>query len=55
MTAFSDAEDAARFPEHWKRAARTVRAGEKIKVRMAPGGGWTARFVNSNDNFPEGS
>lgn len=55
MTAFSDAEDAAKFPEHWKRTARTVRAGEKIKVRMAPGGGWTARFVNSKDNFPEDS
>ena len=44
MTAFSDAEDAAKFPEHWKRTTRTVRAGEKIKVRMAPGGGWTARL-----------
>ena len=45
MAAFVDADDADRFPERWTRAVRTVRAGEKIKVRMAPGGGWTARFV----------
>ena len=25
--------------------ARTVKAGEKIKVKLAPGGGWIARFV----------
>ena len=44
MMAFSDAVDAARFPEHWKQTSGTIRAGEKVKAHMAPGGGWTARF-----------
>jgi len=44
MTAFSDADDAELFPQHWTKSLGTIRAGEKIKIRMAPGGGWTAAF-----------
>ena len=41
---FSDAEDSASVPERWTKCSRRLRAGEKIQVDLAPGGGWTARF-----------
>ena len=44
MTEFSDASDSDKFPERWARHERKIRGGEKLRVRLAPGGGWTAKF-----------
>ena len=44
MTEFSDASDSDKFPERWARRERKIRGGEKLRVRLAPGGGWTAKF-----------
>ena len=44
MTEFSDASDSDKFPERWARHERKIRSGEKLRVRLAPGGGWTAKF-----------
>jgi alpha-glucosidase len=33
--------------DHVHRSAK-IKAGESIKVKMAPGGGWTARFVRGD-------
>ncbi len=42
---WADAPDAATEPTHYVKASRTVRAGEKLAVALAPGGGWAARFT----------
>ena len=42
---FKDGINADRDATDYVKGAETVRAGEKIKVRLAPGGGWIARFV----------
>ncbi len=42
---FTDAADADREPTKYVHETRAVRAGEKIPVRMAPGGGFIMRFT----------
>ena len=42
---FRDGTNADRDATDYVKDARTVKAGEKIKVKLAPGGGWIARFV----------
>ena len=44
VEAFEDAPDAAVNAEHYVRREFTVKAGEPLKVRLAPGGGFAARF-----------
>ena len=46
VEAFEDAPDADKNAEHYVRREFTVKAGDKIKVRLAPGGGFAARFVS---------
>jgi alpha-glucosidase len=46
VEAFEDAPDSDVNAEHYVRREFTVKAGEKIKVRLAPGGGFAARFVS---------
>ena len=44
VEAFEDADDADVNAEHYVRREFTVKAGDSIKVRLAPGGGFAARF-----------
>jgi alpha-glucosidase len=44
VEAFEDAPDADVNAENYVRREFTVRAGDKIKVRLAPGGGYAAKF-----------
>lgn len=44
VEAFADAADADVNAENYERTLRTVEAGAKIKVKLAPGGGFAARF-----------
>ena len=44
VDAFADAPDADKNAEHYFRRVFTVKAGEKIKVRLAPGGGFAAHL-----------
>ena len=46
VEAFEDAPDADKNAEHYVRREFTIKAGDKIKVRLAPGGGYAARFVS---------
>jgi len=42
---YSDARDADQFPKHTVITTMTVKAGTKLKIRLAPGGGCTVRLV----------
>lgn len=42
---YQDGANAHKAGRDFKIVETTVRSGEKISVRMAPGGGWAARFV----------
>ncbi len=44
VEAFEDAPDADKNAEHYVRREFTIKAGEKINVRLAPGGGYAGRF-----------
>lgn len=46
VEAFEDAPDSDVNAEHYVRREFTIKAGEKIKVRLAPGGGFAAKFVS---------
>ena len=46
VEAFEDAPDADKNAEHYVRREFTVKAGDKIKVRLAPGGGYAAKFIS---------
>lgn len=41
---FSDGINADREATDYRREIRTVQAGDKLNIHMAPGGGWTARI-----------
>ena len=45
VEAFEDAPDADKDAEHYVRREFTVKAGEPLKVRLAPGGGFAAMFT----------
>jgi len=42
---FSDSTDSDVAPTHYRREIRLVRAGERLPVQLAPGGGFAARFT----------
>ena len=42
---FSDGVNADREATDWKQETRQVSSTDKLKVHLAPGGGWTARIV----------
>ena len=43
---YADGANAARYASDYTRARLTVKAGDRLKVRLAPGGGWAARLSN---------
>ncbi|MCQ2394376.1 MAG: glycoside hydrolase family 97 catalytic domain-containing protein [Kiritimatiellae bacterium] len=45
--AFEDAPDADKEPTHWTRRTFTVKAGEPISAKLAPGGGFTVRLTSA--------
>ena len=45
VEAFEDAPDADVNAEHYVRREYTIKAGETLKVKLAPGGGFAARFT----------
>ena len=45
VEAFEDAPDADKNAEHYVRRVFTLKAGEPLKIRLAPGGGFAARFA----------
>ena len=42
---FRDAAEADKEPMRYVREMRRIKAGEKLKVKLAPGGGFAARFT----------
>ena len=42
---FADGVNADRDATDYTKTSQTVKSGEKIKISLAPGGGWVARFV----------
>ena len=42
---FADGVNADRDATDYVKTSKAVRAGEKMKIDLAPGGGWVARFV----------
>lgn len=44
MEVFQDGINADRHAQDYKHLKRNVRQGEKIKINLAPGGGWVARI-----------
>jgi alpha-glucosidase len=42
---FADGVNADRDATDYTKTSRTVASGEKIKISLAPGGGWVARLV----------
>ena len=44
VEAFEDAPDADTNAEHYIRREFTIKAGEPLKVKLAPGGGFAAKF-----------
>lgn len=45
MEIFRDADEADKNATRYVREKKTVKAGERIMVTMAPGGGFVARFT----------
>ena len=45
MEIFQDGINADRFAGDYKHYKTDVKSGEKIKIHLAPGGGWTARII----------
>ncbi len=46
VEAFEDAPDSDKNAERYVRREFTIKAGDKIKVRLAPGGGFAAKFIS---------
>lgn len=44
---YEDGANAARYGADWRREARVVTGSDRLAIRMAPGGGWVARFRRS--------
>jgi len=47
MELFRDAEDANANPTHYIRETKSVKAGDKLTIPLAKGGGFSARFVRN--------
>ena len=44
-TIFEDGVNASRIATDYRRLERRIASGERVTVKLAPGGGWAARFV----------
>jgi alpha-glucosidase len=42
---FEDGPNADRYGADWRRETRAATAADRLTIRMAPGGGWVARFT----------
>ena len=42
---FRDADDADKVPAHYRHETKAVKAGDKLTIHMAPGGGFVAKFT----------
>lgn len=42
---FSDGANSNRYAQDYKRITKTVTKGDKINIKLASGGGWTAKFT----------
>jgi alpha-glucosidase len=42
---FADGPNADRYGADWRRETRAATAADRLTIRMAPGGGWVARFT----------
>ncbi|HEY7373903.1 MAG TPA: glycoside hydrolase family 97 protein [Polyangia bacterium] len=47
MVAFADGPDAERAPTSYRRESAALPAPARLKVKLAPGGGWAARIVRA--------
>ena len=45
LTLFQDGINADRWAEDYKKVVRTVTAGDKIEINLAPGGGFAGQLV----------
>ena len=45
VEALEDGPNADRYGADWRRETREVTAADRLTIRMAPGGGWVARFT----------
>ena len=48
---FEDGINADRDATDYEHLHETISAGEKLTLRLAPGGGWTARFTKKTGWF----
>jgi hypothetical protein len=46
MGAFADGADADRVPAHYVRSTRGVSKTTRLRIKLAPGGGWAAHISN---------
>ena len=46
---YQDAEDAAQYPKNVSIQKQTVDQHTRLRIRMAPGGGYAVRFVPLNE------
>ncbi|MFN7118873.1 MAG: glycoside hydrolase family 97 C-terminal domain-containing protein [Saprospiraceae bacterium] len=42
---YKDGMNAHRYPSDYTLEEKTVRKGERMPMRLAPGGGWVAKLV----------
>ena len=42
---FRDADNADKVPAHYRHETKAVKAGDKLTIHMAPGGGFVAKFT----------
>ena len=45
IEAFADGPNADRYGADWRRETHAATAADRLTIRMAPGGGWVARFT----------
>jgi alpha-glucosidase len=43
---FADGANASRYASDYTKTSLVIKAGERMKVKLAPGGGWAARLFN---------
>jgi len=41
---YADGVNAARYASDYAKSVLAVKAGDRLKVKLAPGGGWAARL-----------
>ena len=44
---YADGINASKYASDYTKSVKVIKAGERLKVKLAPGGGWAARLVKS--------